>query len=132
MRSTLDLFGLFVHFGSIQSILSTSVLSGPHCFYSVHWVQSVHFGLIWSIQSMLVLFSPFVLIWSTLVHSILFGPPCSYSVHFILFGPFMSTSVHFCVLTYKEKTCLGLWVESAYSKSKFISIYIYISQTRNI
>ena len=26
----------------------------------------------------------------------------------------------------KEKTCLGLWVESAYSKSKFISIYIYI------
>ena len=72
------------HFGLIQSIQSIWVLFTPHCSYLVY---SAHVSPIRSIRSIL----------STLVHlghilhSFLFGLFWSYSVHF---GPIQSTSVY--------------------------------------
>ena len=120
----------FVHISPIQSVCTLWL-------YSVHigliWSYSVQFGPIRSylflfITPALVLISLFILIRSPLVH---LSPTQSnlvylftiwqyfvHSVHFVPFGPirsiicvhfspFWSTSVYFCVLTYREKTCLG-------------------------
>ena len=104
VQSTLVLFGLV---SPLDLILSTSVLFGPHWFYSVHFVHfgplqsysdhSVHYSHIRPVLYTLFLFGPllsysihyvhFGPIWSSLV---LFGPICSYSVHYIHFVPNLS------------------------------------------
>ena len=103
--STLVLFNLFCPFRSysihIASIHSTSVQFGPiqptsvmSVLFHPIWSSSVHFvhfGLIWSILSTLVLFDRFVLIQSIQSYSL-------YFVHFFQFGPIRSiqiTSIHF-------------------------------------
>ena len=106
IRSTLVLFGQFcplvlfgsfcplrnylVNIGPIQSSLPTSILFG--LIWS-HVIYSIHFGPNLSICSSLVQFAPF---WST---SVIFGPPCSYSVHHSIWS-IQTTSVHFNSLRY--------------------------------
>ena len=107
-----------VHIGSIQSILSSSVLFGPiqsilSSYYSSiqsnlvnfgpfspHLPYSIHIGhilstlFLWSILSTLVLFGPIRSILSALV---LFGPIRSILFTLVLFGPFYplrSYSIH--------------------------------------
>ena len=124
MRSTLDLFGLFVHFGSIQSILSTSVLSGPHCFYSVHlspicplWSDLVHSVYVSSVQS----------IRSYLVHLV---PIRSFRSFFCPFGPF--GSLRFILICFNlflctyimKKDMFGLKTTNLNLNLKYIYIYI--------
>ena len=111
-----------VHFGPIRSIFSSSV----------------HFG---SIRSILVLYRSFCLLQLTLV---LFSPPWSYSVHMstlvLIYALvlFWSTSFPFCHILSIQSTSFHLcplrsifmhlhirkgyvWIESSYSKSKFIT-----------
>ena len=91
-NSFCPLWSCLVHFGFIQSILSTLFLSGSYLSYSTH---SVKFGPNRSILSTLVLFSPFGLIWSTLV---LLGPIWCTTVHLVQlspFGPIQPICVHF-------------------------------------
>ena len=79
-----------IHFNPLRSysididfVRSTSVLFGPH------WSDMVHYSILCSLQSNLVLFG---LLWFYSAHSIHFGPIWSYSVHF---SPFWSYLVHF-------------------------------------
>ena len=74
----------FVHLGSVQSILSTSVQSSPH------WSNSVHFIYLGPRQSDLVRFSLFCLLRFYLVHLFLFGLIRSTLFLFGLFGPILS------------------------------------------
>ena len=95
----------FVHLGSIQSILSTSVQSSPH------WSNSVHFIYLGRRQSDLVRFSLFCLLRFYSVHIVLIRSIWSHSVqwstlfHLIQFCPsgslslFCSTLIYFCTLT---------------------------------
>ena len=103
-----------IHFGSIQSTL---ILFGQ---FSPHWSYFVHSSFIWStlvifgpfqfysvdggpIWSITFLIRPIVLIRSSSVHSIKFGLPCSRSVHFFPFGLIRSICVyliHFGPLCY--------------------------------
>ena len=122
------LFGSFyplwcylVHIGPIQLTL---VLFGLICSNLVHYV---YFGPNLSIRSYSVHIGPLCLIRSTLV---LLGPVSStlYSVQFVPFGPIQSICVHFgsfvplwLILVYFNLfLCTYIWVESTYSKSKFI------------
>ena len=114
------ILSILVHLSPIQSILSTSAFS-------------FHIGPIQSIMSTLVLICSFILIQSTLVlFDVLFGPLQSYSVHFVPFGPIRYILIHFDPLfvhLHNEK--IYVWVESTYSKSKFINCnigkYIFVS-----
>ena len=80
------------------SVLCTLVLFRPFCPLSSYLVHSVHFGLIQSILSNLVLLGLLCPLWLT---SVLFGPfgiLWFYSVHFFHFGPiqlYWSCLVHF-------------------------------------
>ena len=104
-------------------ICAFALIRSPTFLLGTHWstlFYSVHFG---PIQSNSVHLVP---IWCYFVHSVhfvLFGPFVSTTVHSNHFGPFLSTTVHFCALTYREK---HFWVESNYSRSKFIKKYINI------
>ena len=94
----------FVHFGSIRSIMSTSVLFNPYYSYSVHFcpicphrTYSFQFGPVRSILSTLILFGPFSPIYSILSTKVIFGPiwPIwSYSAQFRLFSPHWSYFFH--------------------------------------
>ena len=87
----------FFHFGSIQSIMSTSVLFSPHWSYLVHFgpfcplqsysVHSVHLvpiRSIWSYFVHLVHFVPYSLIRSIWITSVDFGLLQSIFVHLIM------------------------------------------------
>ena len=94
------------------------------CSYLVHYV---YFGPNFPICSYSVYIGPLCSFQFTLVQ---FGPPCFHLVHFYLFGPFVFTLVHFyslwSIFLYLHIGKRYIWVESIYSKSKFINIYIYI------
>ena len=123
-----------VQIGPIRSILSTSVLFGrywsssvhygPICSYSVHYV---HFGPNMSIRSFLVHIAPLCPIQST---SILFGHilfiqfTLFHLVYLCLLRSIRTTSIYFdplqsilCILYIGKR---HVWVQSTYSKSKFI------------
>ena len=74
--STEDLFGLF------DLIHSTLVQ------FSQHWSYSIHFDLIQSILSTLVLFGSFCLLWFYSIHSIHFSSIWSNLFTSVLFCPF--------------------------------------------
>ena len=105
-------------------------LFGWICSYLVHYV---YFGPHFPICSYSVYIGPLCSFQFTLVQ---FGPPCSHLVHFYLFGPFLSTLVHFdslwSIFLYLHIRKTYIWVESIYSKSKFIKIYIYICMYINL
>ena len=134
------LWSYSVHSIRIGPIRSTLVLFCPLRSYSVHFdpirfILSilVHLSPIQSIMSTLVLICSFILIQSTLVSfDVLFGPLQSYLVHFVPFGPIRYILIHFDPLfmhLHNEK--IYVWVESTYSKSKFINCnigkYIFVS-----
>ena len=120
-RKFSPLWCYLVHIGPIQLTL---VLFGLICSNLVHYV---YLGPNLSIRSYLVHIGPLCLIWST---SVLLGPVLStlYSVQFVPFGPIQSICVHFdsfvplwLILVYFNLfLCTYIWVESTYSKSKFI------------
>ena len=118
----------FVHFGSIRSIMSTSVLFNPYYSYSVHFcpicphrTYSFQFGPVRSILSTLILFGPFSPIYSILSTKVIFGPiwPIwSYSAQFSLFSPHWSYFVHIGLLRSTQSTMAlfgPLWSYSVHS-----------------
>ena len=124
----------WVQFGSIQFIWSILVLFGP---FGLIWYISVQFGLLRSYSvrsSTLILLGPFGLLWSYSVHH--FHPIWSNLVRSIHFGSLPSNSNSILlgeIGSFAPIWSNGIWVESTYSKSKFIkkNIYIYRFQTHN-
>ena len=132
----LNFLSTLVHIGSFRSTLvlfcplrSYSVHIGPRSILStlVFLVQSIHFGPVcyfspvWSILSTLVLICPFNLIRSILVlfsllrsHLILLVPIWSIQTISVHFDPLRSIFVHL------HNGKRHVWVESTYSKYKFI------------
>ena len=126
IQSTSVSFSLFcsfwfylVHLGPIRSNL---VIFGP---FGLIWYISVQFHLLQSYSvcsSTLVLLGPFGLFWSYSVHH--FHPIRSNLVCSIHFGSLLSNSIQLGEIgsfaPIRSIWSNGIWVESTYSKSKFI------------
>ena len=104
-----------IRIGSIQSILSSLVLSGPFCplksnsahsvVFNPLWSNSVHLGHVGPIPSTLVLFSPFCLLWLYLVLFGPFFPLWSTSILFVTFGLLWLYLVHSVHINLVQSIC---------------------------
>ena len=129
---------MLVLLGPIGPNWSYSILFSPIWFtlviFSPLWFYSVHISSIWSImstsvdigpiRSTLILFGPYVhfdLNLSIGSYSIIFNSPCSHYVIFV----HLATSFHLCplrsIFMHLHISKWYVWVESTYSKSKFIT-----------